>query len=96
MAYDVKVHIDLAQPIGQLGFGVPLILVENADTPVEYTVVSNTDEMLKAGFNNAGIAYKAAQLNTPSVAPASYTRIVKEGGKVDPKDAFIAFAKDKL
>lgn len=41
-------------------------------------------------------AYKAAQLNTSSVAPASYTRIVKEGGKVDPKDAFIAFAKDKL
>lgn len=62
MAYDVKVHIDLAQPIGQLGFGVPLILVENADTPVEYTVVSNTDEMVKAGFNNASIAYKAAQL----------------------------------
>lgn len=41
-------------------------------------------------------AYKAAQLQVHSVAPASFSRIVKDGGKVDPKDAFIAFAQDKL
>lgn len=62
MAYDVKVHIDLAKPIGQLGFGVPLILLENADADVEYTVVSNTDEIVEAGIANTSIAYKAAQL----------------------------------
>ena len=94
--YDVKVNIDLAKPIGTVGFGVPLILMENAGAKVPYTVVSNLDELVDAGITAETIAYKAAQLNTPSVAPASYTRIVKEGGKVDPKDAFIAFAKDKL
>lgn len=41
-------------------------------------------------------AYKAVQLQVHSVAPSSFPRIVKEGGKADPKDAFIAFAKDKL
>lgn len=59
--------------------------------PLELLEYINADQM--EAFCKA---YKAAQLNTPSVAPASYTRIVKEGGKVDPKDAFIAFAKDKL
>lgn len=62
MAYDVKVHIDLAKPIGQLGFGVPLILMEHAEADVEYTVVNNTDEMVEAGIANTTIAYKAAQL----------------------------------
>ena len=61
--------------------GVPLELLE-------YISADHMEAFCKA--------YKAAQLNAPSVAPASYTRIVKEGGKVDPKDAFIAFAKDKL
>ena len=59
--------------------------------PLELLEYIQADQM--EGFCKA---YKAAQLNTSSVAPASYTRIVKEGGKVDPKDAFIAFAKDKL
>ena len=59
--------------------------------PLELLEYIQADQM--EGFCKA---YKAAQLNVTSVAPASYTRIVKEGGKVDPKDAFIAFAKDKL
>lgn len=39
-------------------------------------------------------AYKAAQLNVRSVAPSAFPRIVKDDGKVNPKDAFIAFAQD--
>lgn len=62
MAYDVKVKIDLAKPIGQLGFGVPLILVENADSAVAYTTVNNVDEIVEAGLAKTGVAYKAAHL----------------------------------
>lgn len=62
MAYDVKVNIDLAKPVGQLGFGVPLILVENAEKEVAYTEVSNTEEIVSAGISNTSVAYKAAQL----------------------------------
>lgn len=62
MAFDVKVNIDLAKPIGQLGFGVPLILLEGAEKEVAYTEVSNIDEMQEAGIDSASVAYKAAQL----------------------------------
>ena len=61
--------------------GVPLDLLE-------YVSADKMESFCKA--------YKAAQLQVHSAAPASFTRIVKEGGKVDPKDAFIAFAQDKL
>jgi len=62
MAYDVKVNIDLAKPIGQLGFGVPLILLENAENEVAYTEVTGLDELLEAGIANTSKAYKAAAL----------------------------------
>lgn len=62
MSYDVKVNIDLAKPIGQLGFGVPLILLENAAKEVAYTEVTGLDELLKAGIANTSKAYKAAAL----------------------------------
>lgn len=62
MAFDVKVHIDLAKPIGSVGFGVPLLLLENAASAVEYTEVSNVDEAVTAGIKKDSIAYKAAQL----------------------------------
>lgn len=62
MAIDVKVHIDLTKPLGTVGFGVPLILLENADKEVPYTEVSNIDEMAEAGIEKASVAYKAAQL----------------------------------
>lgn len=60
--YDVKVTIDLAQPIGKLGFGVPLILLENAEKAVEYTEVNSITELVALGFDNTSIVYKAAQL----------------------------------
>ena len=62
MAYDVRVHIDLAKPIGTLGFGMPLILMEHAAQAVEYTVVSGVSEMKDAGIDAASKAYMAARL----------------------------------
>lgn len=62
MAYDVKVKIDLAKPIGSVGFGVPLILVENASEGIEYTEVSNVEEAVTAGIAEKSSAYKAIQL----------------------------------
>lgn len=62
MAFDVTVHIDLTKPLGTVGFGVPLILLENADTEVAYIECSNLDEVATAGIESASVAYKAAQL----------------------------------
>ena len=62
MAYDVKVHIDLAKPLGTVGFGVPLILIENATEAIPYTEVSNVDELKTAGVADTSDAFKAAQL----------------------------------
>lgn len=62
MGYDVKVKIDLTKPIGKVGFGIPMILVENATKAVEYTVVSDQSEIVAAGFAAETDVYKAAQL----------------------------------
>lgn len=60
--FDVKVNIDLTKPIGTVGFGVPLILAENANDAVNYTEVSNIDEAKEAGIDANSNAYKAMQL----------------------------------
>lgn len=62
MAYDVKVHIDLTKPIGKIGFGMPLILQENAEVAIPYTEVASVAEIVDAGFTAESKAYKAAQL----------------------------------
>lgn len=62
MPYDVKVHIDLSKPIGTVGFGVPLILLEHAEKAIPYTEVSNVDEAKDAGLVVDSVAYKALQL----------------------------------
>lgn len=62
MAYDVKVSIDLAKPIGTVGFGIPLILIEKAAAAIPYTEVSNVAELKSAGVDDTSDAYKAAQL----------------------------------
>ena len=62
MAYDVLVKIDLTNPIGNLGFGVPLILQENAEQAVPYTEVTNVSAVENAGFATSTAVYKAAQL----------------------------------
>ena len=62
MAYDVKVKIDLTKPTGTIGFGMPLILLENAESEIEYTEVSDMAGVAEAGFEADSDAYKAAQL----------------------------------
>lgn len=62
MAYDVSVKIDLTKPIGKLGFGIPLILLESAEASVDYIEVSNLAEVVTAGFAATTKVYKAAQL----------------------------------
>lgn len=62
MAYDVKVKIDLTKPVGSIGFGVPLILIENAEKAIEYIEVSSITEVASAGVAITSKAYKAAQL----------------------------------
>lgn len=62
MANDVKVYIDLTKPIGKVGFGMPLILQENAEVEVAYTEVSSISELVEAGFVADSIVYQAALL----------------------------------
>lgn len=62
MALDVKVTIDMAKTVGTLGFGYPLILVENATNAVDYTVCSDIAAVVKAGFDDKTDAFNAAQL----------------------------------
>lgn len=62
MALDVKVIIDMAKTYGALGFGYPLILVENAETAVAYKEFTDIAEVTNGGYKDTTTAYKAAQL----------------------------------
>lgn len=61
MALDVKVKIDIAKPAGLVGFGVPLILEENATTAIEYIECRDLAEVTTAGFDVTTKVYKAAK-----------------------------------
>lgn len=93
MAYDVKVKIDLAKPIGKVGFGVPLLLVEYAVQAVEYVKVSSLDEVVAAGFAASTTVYKAAQLMfAQKGAPKQIALCAASGSAVEKlnEEAFIA------
>lgn len=62
MALDVKVKIDLAKPVGKLGFGTPLILEESASKAIAYTEVTSVEEVVAAGYAATTTVYKAADL----------------------------------
>lgn len=62
MALDVKIKISMAKPIGNIGFGYPLILEVSAEKEIAYTVVSSLEEVVTAGYANTTDTYKAAQL----------------------------------
>ena len=62
MALDVKVKIDLIKPVGRVGFGIPLILEENATTAKSYTECKDLSEVVAAGFAATTKTYKAASL----------------------------------
>ena len=60
MGLDVKVKISMVTPIGKAGFGIPLILEENATTAKSYTECSNLNDVTTAGFAETTKVYKAA------------------------------------
>ena len=62
MALDVKITIDMVKPIGTVGFGIPLILEENATKEVAYIEVSNLTALVAAGYTTDSNVYKVAQL----------------------------------
>lgn len=62
MALDVKIIIDVVKPIGNIGFGCPLILIENAATEKIYAEYESTSEVVTGGFATTTDAYKAASL----------------------------------
>lgn len=59
---ELKVQIDLAQPIADRGFGMPLLLLENASKAIDYTIVTNHVDAAAAGFETTSPVYKATQL----------------------------------
>lgn len=61
MALDVRVKIDLAQPIGSVGFGVPLILEDGASKAVAYTECKSLADVKAAGFTETSTVYKVAK-----------------------------------
>lgn len=64
---------------------------EKNGVPVELLEFIPTDRM-----EDFCKAFKAKQVPVPSVAPAFTTRIVQEGGRPNPQDAFIEFAERQL
>lgn len=62
MALDVKVKIDLTKPAGKAGFGVPLILEQNATKEIAYTECRSLADVVSAGFATTSNVYKAANL----------------------------------
>lgn len=62
MAKDVKIIIEMAKPIGNIGFGCPLILEEHATQAVAYKEVTSLADVITAGFAATTKVYKAAQL----------------------------------
>lgn len=62
MASDVKIIITMVKPVGNIGFGCPLILVENAAEAKEYAKYSSVDAIVAAGYELTSDVYKVAQL----------------------------------
>jgi len=57
--------------------------------PLELLEFCKSDEM--EAFCKA---FKASQLQVHAAAPAAFSRVVRDGGKADPKAAFAAFAQE--
>lgn len=62
MAKDVVINISAITPVGTVGFGCPLILVENAESEITYGEYMSLEDIINGGFNEATDAYAAAQL----------------------------------
>lgn len=65
MALDVRVNISLLKPVGNAGFGYPLILaaqIGEGANPVAYTECTSLEEVASAGFAQETDVYRAANL----------------------------------
>lgn len=62
MACDVKIYINTIKTVGNIGFGCPLILEENAETAKDYAVYTDVSELVTAGYAVDSDVYKVAQL----------------------------------
>ena len=62
MASDVKITITMVKPIGNIGFGCPLILEENATAAKDFAKYSSLSDLVTAGYTTESKVYKAAQL----------------------------------
>lgn len=62
MALDVKIIINTVKPIGNVGFGCPLILEEHAQAGKEYKEFSSLSALVEAGYNADSKVYKVAEL----------------------------------
>lgn len=62
MAKDVKITINKAKTVGNVGFGCPLILEENATEAKEYAEYSSLTAISEAGYETTTDVYKVAQL----------------------------------
>ncbi len=62
MASDVKVKIDLTKPLGKIGFGIPLILLENAAEDNEYKECRSLADVVSAGYAVSSDVHKTAEL----------------------------------
>lgn len=59
MSYDVKVKIDLVQPVGSMDWGCPLIVCKTAND-IAYAEYSDITEVLNAGYTTGTGGYKMA------------------------------------
>lgn len=62
MALDVKIIINSAKPVGNVGFGCPLILEENATKAIAYKEVTSLEALVAAGYAVESKVYLTAQL----------------------------------
>ena len=62
MALDVKIIINMTKPVGNVGFGCPLILEENATKEIAYKEVASLEALVTAGYTVDSKVYKVAQL----------------------------------
>ena len=62
MALDVKIIINMTKPVGNVGFGCPLILEENATKEIAYKEVASLEALVTAGYAADSKVYKIAQL----------------------------------
>lgn len=84
MALDVKIIINTVKPVGNVGFGCPLILEENASAGKDYKEFSSLSALVEAGYDAKSKVYKVAELmfmqdNAPKkIAVCSVTTSAKD------------------